>query len=196
LSFLIKFSITFFYWFIKLFSPVYGFRQTFETSVIKIDNLKFDTKTKSFYFPKKFYWKKLYFDLNFFNDYYFNVWILSKINENLKFFKANKIINYSYNSGFCSKTKPIVMEKPNESQIDNFFKDWSIFIAGATGFMSKVLVEKLIRSCDGVKNIYLLLRDKKGLNARSRLDEISYLTLRYSRRLRRLGKKTLRRWIN
>ncbi|CAG2122602.1 unnamed protein product, partial [Medioppia subpectinata] len=38
--------------------------------------------------------------------------------------------------------------------------------------MGKVLVEKLLRSCSDVKNIYVLLRTKKGLNARSRLDEL------------------------
>ncbi|CAG2166102.1 unnamed protein product, partial [Oppiella nova] len=36
----------------------------------------------------------------------------------------------------------------------------------------QVLVEKLLRSCSDVKNIYVLLRTKKGLNARSRLDEL------------------------
>jgi fatty acyl-CoA reductase len=47
------------------------------------------------------------------------------------------------------------MFKSNESQIANFYKDRSVFITGATGFMGKVLVEKLLRSCDGVKNIYV-----------------------------------------
>ncbi|XP_015788751.1 putative fatty acyl-CoA reductase CG5065 [Tetranychus urticae] len=60
----------------------------------------------------------------------------------------------------------------NESQIGNFFNDRSVFITGATGFMGKVLVEKLLRSCSGVKNIYVLLRNKKGLNTHQRLDEL------------------------
>jgi fatty acyl-CoA reductase len=64
------------------------------------------------------------------------------------------------------------MFKSNESQIANFYKDRSVFITGATGFIGKVLVEKLLRSCDGVKNIYVLLRTKKGLDVRTRLDEI------------------------
>jgi fatty acyl-CoA reductase len=64
------------------------------------------------------------------------------------------------------------MFKSNESQIANFYKDRSVFITGATGFMGKVLVEKLLRSCDGVKNIYVLLRTKKDLDLRTRLHEI------------------------
>jgi fatty acyl-CoA reductase len=64
------------------------------------------------------------------------------------------------------------MDTANDSQIGNFYKDRSIFITGATGFMGKVLVEKLLRSCNGVKNIYVLLRTKKGLDARSRLEEL------------------------
>lgn len=59
-----------------------------------------------------------------------------------------------------------------ESEIGRFFDNKSVFITGATGFMGKVLVEKLLRSCPGIKNIYLLLRSKKGLNAGQRLDEL------------------------
>jgi len=38
--------------------------------------------------------------------------------------------------------------------------------------IKKVLVEKLLRSCPGIKNIYILLRTKKGLDARQRLEEL------------------------
>lgn len=64
------------------------------------------------------------------------------------------------------------MESNNEgdSAIAKFFESRSVFITGATGFMGKVLVEKLLRSCPGIKNVYLLLRSKKGLDARQRLD--------------------------
>ena len=36
----------------------------------------------------------------------------------------------------------------------------------------QVLVEKLLRSCPGIKRIFVLLRPKKGLDARQRLDEL------------------------
>lgn len=60
----------------------------------------------------------------------------------------------------------------HESEIGNFYRDQSVFITGATGFMGKVLVEKLLRSCSGVKHIYVLLRPKKGLDIRTRLQEL------------------------
>lgn len=56
--------------------------------------------------------------------------------------------------------------------ISEFYNGRSIFITGGTGFMGKVLVEKLLRSCPGIKNIYLLIRPKRGQEINSRLSEI------------------------
>ena len=58
------------------------------------------------------------------------------------------------------------------SQIAGFFKGKSVFITGATGFMGKVLVEKLLRSCNEVKSVYVLLRTKKGMDIESRLQKL------------------------
>ena len=57
------------------------------------------------------------------------------------------------------------------TDIAGFYRDRSIFITGATGFMGKVLVEKLLRCCPGIKNLYLLIRPKSG-NIRTRLEEL------------------------
>ena len=59
-----------------------------------------------------------------------------------------------------------------ESNIVEFFNDRSVFITGATGFMGKVLVEKLLRSCPNIKCLYLLVRPSKGKDINSRLDEL------------------------
>ena len=56
--------------------------------------------------------------------------------------------------------------------VKEFFRDRSIFITGGTGFMGKVLVEKLLRSCPGIKNIYLLMRPKRGQGVQQRLQEL------------------------
>lgn len=46
--------------------------------------------------------------------------------------------------------------------IADFYGGKNILITGATGFMGKVLVEKLLRDCHDVKVIYILVRMKRG----------------------------------
>lgn len=38
--------------------------------------------------------------------------------------------------------------------------------------MGKVLIEKLLRTCPGIENIYLLIRKKKGKDIHSRIEEL------------------------
>jgi len=58
------------------------------------------------------------------------------------------------------------------TEIQEFYRGANVLVTGATGFMGKVLVEKLLRSCPHLSNIYLLVRSKKGKNSESRLNEI------------------------
>lgn len=55
--------------------------------------------------------------------------------------------------------------------IKEYFDDSNIFITGSTGFLGKVLIEKLLRSCDGVNRIYILLRAKRGRASEQRFEE-------------------------
>ncbi|KAJ8411301.1 hypothetical protein AAFF_G00173070 [Aldrovandia affinis] len=48
----------------------------------------------------------------------------------------------------------------------------SVLITGATGFMGKVLVEKLLRSCPNVHALYLLVRPKAGQSMRERVKDM------------------------
>lgn len=52
--------------------------------------------------------------------------------------------------------------------VDEFYNDSVIFITGGTGFIGKVLVEKLLRIFS-IKRIYLLVRVKNNMTVAERL---------------------------
>ncbi|XP_050358549.1 putative fatty acyl-CoA reductase CG5065 [Nymphalis io] len=56
--------------------------------------------------------------------------------------------------------------------VAEFFQDKSVLVTGATGFLGKALIEKLLRSCPGITTIYLLTRPKKNLSAQQRIREL------------------------
>ncbi|XP_018572955.2 putative fatty acyl-CoA reductase CG5065 [Anoplophora glabripennis] len=56
--------------------------------------------------------------------------------------------------------------------VGDYFNGKYIFITGGSGFIGKVLIEKLLRSCVGIEKVYLLLRGKKGKTAEERLNDI------------------------
>ncbi|XP_048004127.1 putative fatty acyl-CoA reductase CG5065 [Leguminivora glycinivorella] len=71
--------------------------------------------------------------------------------------------------------------------VAEYYANKTIFITGATGFMGKVLVEKLLRSCPDVKRIYMLMRGKKGQSSGERLE--SFLKCRIFDRLHEVSPK-------
>lgn len=61
-------------------------------------------------------------------------------------------------------------DKMREIEVEKSFCSKSVFITGATGFLGKVLVEKILRSCSDVDKVYVLLRAKKGKEVEKRLE--------------------------
>jgi len=55
--------------------------------------------------------------------------------------------------------------------VEKTYEDQSVLVSGATGFIGKVLVEKLLRDCRKIKNIYILLRSKKGDGLQKRFED-------------------------
>lgn len=66
----------------------------------------------------------------------------------------------------------LILEQSNLSPIQQFYNGQSIFITGGTGFVGKLLIEKLLRECPGISFIYLLIRPKKGKDMHQRIEEI------------------------
>ncbi|CAF1307836.1 unnamed protein product, partial [Rotaria sp. Silwood1] len=56
--------------------------------------------------------------------------------------------------------------------IKTFFSGKTIFITGATGFVGKCLIEKLLRSCPNVHQICILVRPKRGSSSNERVIEL------------------------
>lgn len=59
------------------------------------------------------------------------------------------------------------------SDICAFYAKKSVFITGGTGFLGKILIEKLLRSCgDTIDTLYILSREKRGKTIKQRFEEI------------------------
>lgn len=65
--------------------------------------------------------------------------------------------------------------------IPEFYSNRDILITGATGFVGKVLIEKLLRSCPSIGRVFCLLREKRSKSINERLDEIKSTPVSYLR---------------
>ncbi|XP_059482632.1 putative fatty acyl-CoA reductase CG5065 isoform X2 [Neocloeon triangulifer] len=61
---------------------------------------------------------------------------------------------------------------PSLNRVSAMMKGKCFFITGGTGFLGKVLVEKMLRDCPLLDTIYLLVRPKKGKEPSARVDEL------------------------
>lgn len=69
------------------------------------------------------------------------------------------------------------------ASIAEFYAGKNVLITGATGFMGKVLVEKLLRSCPQVRALYLLVRPKAGQSMQQRVSDMMACKVRSRSRL-------------
>ncbi|GBP82272.1 Putative fatty acyl-CoA reductase CG5065 [Eumeta japonica] len=58
-----------------------------------------------------------------------------------------------------------------DSEIQKFYAGATVLVTGGTGFLGKLLLEKLLRSCPDIEKILLLVRPKKNKDPCTRLQE-------------------------
>lgn len=56
----------------------------------------------------------------------------------------------------------MIDRSPEMDDIAKFYDSKGILVFGATGFVGKVLVEKLLRACENLKVVYIVVRGKKN----------------------------------
>jgi fatty acyl-CoA reductase len=64
------------------------------------------------------------------------------------------------------------MEGETESPVQQLFRGAGVLVTGSTGFLGQLLVEKLLRSCPGIKTVFLLIRSKKEKTEAKRFAQI------------------------
>ena len=65
-----------------------------------------------------------------------------------------------------------------ESVVGEYFNDCVVLITGGTGFLGKLLLEKLLRTCSGVRTVYVVVRSQKGKSLNDRIRDLFTDTVR------------------
>jgi hypothetical protein len=75
---------------------------------------------------------------------------------------------------FLSQAEQVMIEAKKINIIDVCinYEFYAFMCNFYLGFMGKVLIDKLLRTCPGIENIYLLIRKKKGKDIHTRIDEL------------------------
>lgn len=68
----------------------------------------------------------------------------------------------------------VFQDIPNVTQ---FYNDRIVLVTGGTGFLGRVLIEKLLRDLN-IKKIYLLIRPKDKMSAKERISKMFDETVR------------------
>lgn len=65
----------------------------------------------------------------------------------------------------------MIAPRLNAGQLADTYDGRTLLVTGATGFLGKALIEKLLRQFPQVRRIFLLIRPRQGMDARLRMDQ-------------------------
>lgn len=68
--------------------------------------------------------------------------------------------------------KPANSSNTPQRRLEAFYKHKNLFITGATGFVGKSCLIKLLSSFDDIGTVYVLMRNKKGMTAQQRFNRM------------------------
>lgn len=61
---------------------------------------------------------------------------------------------------------------PTRTPVQQFYSGQTVFVTGGSGFMGKVLIEKLLFACPELLAVHVLMRPKRGKAVETRLDDM------------------------
>ncbi|ESP04680.1 hypothetical protein LOTGIDRAFT_170518 [Lottia gigantea] len=64
------------------------------------------------------------------------------------------------------------VDNNSDSPISEFYAGKNLFVTGGTGFLGKVLIEKILRSCPGLGTVYVLTRKKRCQDIHERIHDL------------------------
>ena len=73
--------------------------------------------------------------------------------------------------------------------VKDFYAGKKIFITGCTGFLAKVILEKLFRSCPNVDKIYIMVRKKRNTTPMARIEKEILSSQCFSKIIETMGLK-------
>ncbi|XP_050438445.1 fatty acyl-CoA reductase 1 [Adelges cooleyi] len=80
----------------------------------------------------------------------------------------------TFEENFLNYKPPVLPESLSNlpDRVCKTYNNRTLFITGGSGFLGKVLIEKLLRKSPDIKRIYLLLRPKKGKDPKQRVEAL------------------------
>jgi fatty acyl-CoA reductase len=57
----------------------------------------------------------------------------------------------------------------SQLNVKEYYSGKNVFLSGCTGFVGKVILEKLLRSCPGINKIYVMVRPKRNKKPMDRI---------------------------